>query len=494
MARTSRTFYERHAKEEKIVDQDYKIDTKIAPSVSKPTAIRYHGVRMVKGHVASIQALGDYTQVIQGISNEIISNLIAKEPLLLAQVLSTRYLVRGLPPSDYIFALAQSQAHNDNGLRKRTRDELNTTYYSTESNHVGVLSASSHLQSNIDSLLIHESDIPFLRQILEEDVALREKRQFPSFVPQTHTIDETDDDLCWLTQEMQKDWSSFLRKVGFSRNDNRNASSTTIRGSHPFKAYLTLGKRMQCDLGHFICADDAALVYDKYAVSRRTIGIKLSMFLFLFKRVKALKATYEESLRLSVINMGNMSAQEVASKCQDMAAKAVDHMAKANDTYFYSDKVLYPLLNSFANTSWRLIQPFPFRWESVDTLDIHKVVQKENDLVKELQDFVTLILTGEPPIRSIVSSLQEISYNEDKCCDDEQHESEIDCMVAQMETELGELMNGLNCKVLSFDRLFKLECQIDPLIKAGLVIRAGIINEYGCTLRKGLKIIKGLHA
>jgi hypothetical protein len=488
MARTSRTFYERTTKDAAFNNSE-NTQIKSKPPPAKPLPIRYQGVRMVKGHVSHIITLGNYSKISHGIANEIVSNLVNKEPLLLAQILSTRYLVHGMAPSDYIVALAQSKIDNDTGLRKRTRDDI---CYSVSDSSTDVANLTDSM-SNCHNLLIHESEIDYLKQVLEEDASLEKKRHLKSTFTSTH-FNERDDDLLWLTKEMEHDWEKFLLMTGFTRN--QNSQKAPVRSSHPYKAYLSLGKRTQCDLGHYHAADDAALVYDKYAISRRTLGIKLAQFSFLYRRVKALKATHEESIRLTSLNDPTISAFDIVLRCQESATKAVEYVSKLNDSYFSSDKVLYPILNSFPNSSWRLVYPFPFRLDATMTLEINRVMSKENDALQLIQQTNKQLLSDPPPVDWLNAVVHEMSGTEEMLnLENNVGICEIGKNIASLENSLSSLLNDIFCQIISFNRLFKLEKQIQPLLLADVTSQAEYIQQFesGCTQKKNgssMKIYK----
>jgi hypothetical protein len=484
MARTSRTFYERTSKDTTLHNGDITQNKKPKPTaVPKPLPIRYQGVRMVKGHVAHISTLGDYTKVKHGIVNEIVSNLVNKEPLLLAQILSTRYLVHGMAPSDYIVALSHSKTNNDNGLRKRMRDEHCSISIVDDSTEDSAFMTDA--MSNSDNLLIHESDIDYLKQVLEEDASLEKKRHLKSTFTST-PLNNIDDDLLWLTKEMEEDWEKFLQMTGFARNQYNRALNS--RSSHPYKAYLSLGKRTQCDLGHYFTAEDAALVYDKYAISRRTLGIKLAQFSYLYRRVKALKATYEESIRMTSLNDPKINVLDVVTRCQESAMRAVEHVSKLNDSYFSSDKVLYPILNSFPNSSWRLVHPFPFRLDGTMTVEINIVAAKENNTGQFIQNINKQLFADHPPIDWLSAVIHKIGET-DKILqlENSSKECEIDNCIALLETNLSFLQKDLLCKIESFDRIFHLESQIQPLLQTDVAYQEECIRKLEFILKKNRK-------
>ncbi len=152
-----------------------------------------------------------------------------------------------------------------------------------------------------------------------------------------------------------------------------------------------------------------------YAIGRRTLGMKVLQDHFIRQRVKIARASYEEKQRLLNLqevqqeqghskytgNQGEESSPTSTHKTEvqilspgEIARKATQHISDASqerskhtstnsntntngnislitiDPYFSSDKVLYPDLNSFPNTRWNLVHPFPFLKDSMFTLDV----------------------------------------------------------------------------------------------------------------------------
>lgn len=146
-----------------------------------------------------------------------------------------------------------------------------------------------------------------------------------------------------------------------------------------------------------------------YAIGRRTLGIKVLHDHFIRQRVKIARASYEEKQRLLNQQQVQQDQEDSSNKDEEVsptsahktkvkmlspgeiARKATQHISNAYqernknahsktnsnvtdaitvDPYFSSDKVLYPDLNSFSNTRWNLIHPFPFMKDSMFTLEV----------------------------------------------------------------------------------------------------------------------------
>ena len=154
-----------------------------------------------------------------------------------------------------------------------------------------------HTEPNLFS--VAKTDTPLTNQDLIGDAQYRPENS-QLFKQQMARCDDKDggnDDLIWLTKEMEREWLQFLHFSdpieNVEHDDHLLLNCDRKKATHCFKAYLSLGRRTQCDLGYFSSPKDAARTFDMFAIGRRTLG-KIALREYdLRKRVKARSAIHQ---------------------------------------------------------------------------------------------------------------------------------------------------------------------------------------------------------
>ncbi len=280
-----------------------------------------------------------------GLENPLIKALMNSNPSLLAQCLAYRCYLKGRACGDFVLSLFLQGQQMEPRNRKRsikcsddsnyddifdikeaTGNRVNIRGKSIHSSKGGIEISSSqtthperfHNEANsFHPDVIVADELRYLNDVLVELQSIRKRHNDPS-QPNSHPYyildhsmilshdssqhsvdDESDcnDDLIWLTKQMENEWLQFLYFSGIktttagaslSRHAKNEKKETENQKAHCYKAYIAMGKRnQQCDLGYFRTSEESARVYDMYAIGRRSLG-KIAMKEFdLRKRVKA---------------------------------------------------------------------------------------------------------------------------------------------------------------------------------------------------------------
>ena len=346
-----RTFYNRASKTSPTsstatYDQNPQ-KLQLEPNSNSSTALhsKLYGVRKVlKKDESQLSNLGDGYK--HGLDNPLIKTLINSNPKLLAQCLAYRYYVKGKICGDYVLSLHLQGQQSESRSRKRSIIKCNDSEKDKETvkcskgghrvsqvpkNNNDNILESVFSRDSLNHDIIVEYELKYLRDVLNELRFLRKRHSDLSSYASSNEVSNTKhpdlnddtrrilfknpyssslddntcqsnsteydsecDDLNWLTHEMEQEWLQFLHfsdpKITSAKFHTRSKDvvKSDQNGDHCFKAYISLGRRnQQCDLGCFRSLQEAADVYDKYAIGRRTLG-KIAMKEYdLRKRVKA---------------------------------------------------------------------------------------------------------------------------------------------------------------------------------------------------------------
>ena len=301
-------------------------------------------LKKVDSHLSS--TLDEYKH---GIENPLIKSLMTSNPALLAQCLAYRYYLKGRPCGDYVLSLYLQGQQSESRSRKRGNtthnkkafdhindgDRMMKRFKLTQPNIRGQEVKEEYpmytkdvveMEGDSESQAVHqdiisEEESMYLNDVLSELQSLRKRHNEsssfsaampdkPRHAPPTNQASNTPyeleyeskptinmecdgggDDLIWLTKKMEKEWVRFLDLSGPAVNisdlcEQFPPSPDRQKTNHCYKAYISIGRRNQCDLGYFRTSDEAAKVFDMYAVGRRTLGKIVMKELGLRKRVK----------------------------------------------------------------------------------------------------------------------------------------------------------------------------------------------------------------
>lgn len=409
----------------------------------------------------------DSTMFLHGRENKLLSYLLLNEPTVLAQILSVRYTAVGQPISDFIMSLFL-QGEKNRERPKRSRPI-----------------AQSDVDEENDPDIIGETDLKFLAEVVKEQnfLSKRRSKERNTLVESIPTLSRgSSDDLQWISKEMESDWKEFLHKVGCqSSAAARNVCQP--KSKRCFKSFITLGTRNQCDLGYFNSSEDAAFVHDMYALGRRTLGIKLLHEVSIRKRVKTLRASFEEKHRflnqdpfslkpngMSTILPPFSNPAEVAMQMNELLKQVSSTIT--TDAYLTSEKVLYPELNSFSTFKWNIVHPFPFCRKYTFTLEVDKSVPRDNgksdehtnttsyQSVDDVVNYCSTLLADSPDSAFLQTTKEEIrsAFTD---ADVDTTTTDIDNLISEMEKDICSVIT----KIERLQKKVQLECRMHPIFE-----------------------------
>ncbi len=330
---SQRTYYNRISKATTTSAQSNKGISTALPS--NPISIQHYkqfGVRKVLKKDDTQLSSSDQKYK-HGLENPLIQSLINSNPALLSQCLAYKNYLDGRPCGDYVLSLYLQGQQNELRGRKRGSqsqqilaiesdfdDENNnrsnkrskTVHCRSEKNEEangGSIPCTKHDDLDTKRLnqdIIEEEELLYLHDVLCELKRLQNKHSEQTLFSVAKSTENkqllrepivrcdedggNDDGLIWLTKEMEREWLQFLHFSGPIANmehDDYLFLRCDKKTTHCFKAYISLGRRTQCDLGYFSSPKDAARIFDMYAIGRRTLG-KIALREYdLRKRVKA---------------------------------------------------------------------------------------------------------------------------------------------------------------------------------------------------------------
>ena len=474
-----------------------------------------------------------------GLRNPIIKTLILSNPQTLGRILSVRDPISAVT-SDYIFSLLSSTGQNeivrDKSTRKRSTTDITT---SDTLGVVGQKGSTKRRQAtenagqqfeipfdnnedkgdeetlsdnhNDEFAFITRDEIVYLADVLEEKnhydkrhaTGIRDSSRSTGVIRNdaskvfkcvnTESISKEEDDLTWLTQEMERDWLRFLHnteEIGLSdaRDPNATAAGQTApKGKYCYKASIMLTKQTRCDLGSFVTPDGAARAYDRNAIARSTLSKKLAQELDLRRRTKARRMAYQEMERALLVD--NVTPDIAAERAVEAATEASNLVT--SDDYLLRPSVLKPELNtpeadSFFNNNEQVDQTIS---EGQDK--VHGTTNGANDSfniaresMKHVMNVAGAMLDGGAEIAGLAldMTLREIVPVEreafaekangggGKCKEANQDEGgdSLEAVVEVMQSDATHITTRLLKEASVLERLIKIEKSMEILHEEGL--------------------------